>query len=43
MAGISEHPHEESNLDPGVRSAVLCPLSYRGLVTDPGLEPGLPR
>ena len=27
----AEHPHEESNLDLGVRSAALSPLSYGGL------------
>jgi hypothetical protein len=43
------HPHEESNLDLGVRSAALCPLSYggplshRGSTERPaGIEPAAP-
>ena len=34
-----EYPYDDSNADPSVRSRVLSPLSYKGLVEYQGLEP----
>ena len=34
-----EYPYDDSNADPLVRSQVLSPLSYKGLVEYQGLEP----